>query len=288
MCKSALAAAVALAVTSKSDASATYFASGNDYAPAGSTVYTIQGLGVAPVAVPLGPSGVELFDLAVSPSTGTLFGIGSPLGGGGAKLYSIHHGTGVATQIGNGLSDTLFLNALIGLPDGRLITWDGSNPDLFEVSLDGNGLTPIPIANLDVSSMGDLAYDPSTGDLFGMGRAVGGTSLIRIDLFAQTAVVIAEYPGFSYAGAAIDPVSGILYAAQEAPGPSVQVSRIDTTTGVVIDTVSVLNAEAYGLGGLAVIPAPGPSIALGGLCALALRRHRRDESDLTQSSRRSL
>lgn len=208
--------------------------------------------------VPVGVA--NLFDIAVDPTTGVLYGVEF-----GTNFYSLDPAGGPATFIG---MMSHFVNALDFDQNGDLWGWGGFS---FVFIDKGTGATTL-VGNTIHPSGGDLAFDID-GTLYGVSDQFDGSNsrLVTIDPKTGADTLVGELPVPAVFGAEID-LDGSLYIATAAG----TLFRADKDTA----TAQFLGVLGRGTGGLAfsLTPVPEPALAILGLSALmtvaALRRRR--------------
>jgi hypothetical protein len=251
----AVAAAVALALVAPSTASAVSFlgdASGN--------LFTVDPTTGATSLI--GNMGATMTDLALSP-TGDLYGITF------TSLYAINQSNAASTFIGS-LGALSNANAAAFNGAGTLYIRGFGQSNLYSVHL-GTGLATNLGATGVGNSSGDLAWNPSTGRLWGTSSSGGGDLLVDIDIAAPSSSTVIGPTGFGSVFGLDYSDATNLYGFTSAG----QTLLLDQTTGA--GTVININGVAtYGAtGSESAVPEPGTlGLLATGLAAARLRKSR--------------
>jgi len=238
-------------------------------------------------ATAVGTGSFSVRQLAFAPD-GTLWGVGTPLAGGGERLITLDTTNGASTQatasvtaLGFGIRDMTFGNGgqlylahhRAGGPGSGVSTYeastlDGSSGNFIGGSGGGGAVGTLPNGNL-------LIIGYST--LFSVVAAPSGASTSLGGLTApDTCLTPAPQSPFGggYDVLAVDPASGASPMAFVADGD--ELCRIDVN-GLTISSVGLFSANGgpTSLAGIAVAPVPEPSaVALVLVAGLALARRR--------------
>ena len=216
-----------------------------------SELYAIANYAVAPIATLVGDTGIGLFDVAVHPTSGTIYAVGF------GNLYTLDRSTAQPTLVGStGISG---LNALTFDHCGRLFSWGYTQPTLYE--LDPVTAAPTAVDTLSAASAGDLAFD-------GEGVLWGSTvtdQLLRYD--PRTGVSTLVGPGFGVThiyGLGFDE-GGLLYGSRGSDSSAAaELYTIDTTSGVATFVGAIAGADgAWGHYGLDLAM---PALTTAGFC----------------------
>lgn len=137
--------------------------------------------------------------LAQAPLLGVSFRDGNFAGN--AALYDVDPLTGLATNMRETGADVLL--GLVRSPDGRLLSFtdsfgqvngQGVGDVLVEIDPATGATTIVGDLGRDVFSEGDLDYDPTSGQLFGVVSSGGTSALITIDDQTGASSIIAPMP----------------------------------------------------------------------------------------------
>ena len=205
----------------------------------------------------IGNGGVVMFDIALDPISGTLYGIS---GAGG--LYSINTTNGSVTFIGN---SGQFINGLTFDSSGTLFGSGGIS--LFTLNTGTGAATTV--GSTGYTSSGDIAFD-ALGNLFMSALGTGNDDLISLNASTGAGSLIGS---IGYGG-----VYGLNFNNSTLYGFTLagQTISIDTATGA--GTLVAMNGihanGADGVGGVTQVPEPA-SIALLGLGLIGLGFSRR-------------
>ncbi|SET06477.1 PEP-CTERM sorting domain-containing protein [Thalassotalea agarivorans] len=200
----------------------------------------------------IGSSGV-MFDIAMNPLTGKLYGVT-----GGSDLYEISTSDASTTFIGN----TGFgLNGLTFASDGTLYG-TGSN-SLYSVDI-GNGITTL-IGSGGYSSAGDIAFDGS-GTLFLTSNSGSSNSLWTLDTSDGSGTLLGDI-GFNNVYG-LNFFEGTLFGFTSA-GDTISLDRT-SGAGVFVATNTLAAYGADGVGGVQIVREPVPEPATLGLFSALL------------------
>jgi len=193
----------------------------------------------------IGSTGVyEMTDIAFFPD-GRLFGVSY------TDLYTVDKTTGAATLVGSlGRNDVVALisdssgHLYAGALDGSflLIDPDKVPPKVTVVGNNGGAL----------NSSGDLAFDPTTGKLYGTSKSSGNDKLIKVNVQTGVATLIGDlqYPqayGLAYGFDSL--LYGVVLGENDGlsnPNLGPGLVRIDTTTGTPTPLATLGTDGMYG------------------------------------------
>jgi len=154
----------------------------------------------------------------------------------GNTLYTVNTNTAVLTFVGEGNCDGL---ALSDNPSNFLFC-SNSDQDLFRIATNGSGLTFVAPIGGDADR--GLAYNTSTGMLYGTDNSVFGSINTTTGAFSQ----LADPPEESEALAA-DPDKNLIYALERDDNGDLMVYDIATNTWSVVGPTEVANGTQAGL-----------------------------------------
>lgn len=154
----------------------------------------------------------------------------------GNTLYTVNTNTAVLTFVGEGNCDGL---ALSDNPSNFLFC-SNSDQDLFRIATNGSGLTFVAPIGGDADR--GLAYNTSTGMLYGTDNSVFGSINTTTGAFSQ----LADPPEESEALAA-DPDNNLIYALERDDNGDLMVYDIATNTWSVVGPTEVANGTQAGL-----------------------------------------
>jgi DNA-binding beta-propeller fold protein YncE len=127
-------------------------------------------------------------------------------------------------------------------------TYDGQPPNsLIRIDPDTGQTTVVGATGLSTIFEGDIAFDPTTGDLYGMYDTHPATNMFRIDTTTGAATMVATFPsGFAadISGMVFDP-SGQLYLIEDERD---QVIRVDWRNATVLSTTPLSSPLGYTVG----------------------------------------
>lgn len=172
---------------------------------------------------------IALFCFACAPQATAGMLIGASFDG---TIYDVDPATGLATNPRESGLDTIL--ELAFSPDGDLFAADFSSSSVFRITPGGNP----PEVVVDLISVGDLvgiAFDPTTGVLYGSVRFVANISeLYTLDIETGTATLIGGAGSFPGA-IAIDPQGRLFLREQILPN----LVELDKITAHVLNTVTL-------------------------------------------------
>ena len=159
------------------------------------------------------------------------------------------------------------LSGLAATPDGRLWgTWTDGPIALAElVELDpvtGELLSQKLITYTGVASfrLSDLAVQPGSGVLYGVGNSFSGTKLVTIDPDTAHGTIVAHLPLSANGGLAFDEAGTLYFLSSKSSNPVLV--TIDIATGALLSSVTY--GPHAGLDGLVVRPGDGALLATPG------------------------
>lgn len=221
------------------------YAVGNGGTDGSSSLYRIEHHATAPVAVPIAEVGLELFDLAVDPTTDRFYAVAR-----NQNLYELDPSTAAPTLIGR-LGRTT-QNALEFDAAGQLYSWGFGDRNLYAVDKNSGFVTRL--GDTGFLSAGDLAFHPN-GFLYGTTTA---NQLVKINPLTGSAVLVGSL-GFSGPfGLEVD-AEGNMYVGQSSEVTFLaRLYSVDEDTAAATLIANITGAAPLGLNGLA-FAAPQPS-----------------------------
>lgn len=232
-----------------------------------SMLYQITGYSTTPKIVNIGNTGVLLMDLAIKPVTRVFYGLTN------STLYTLNSSTGASTAVGNfdATASAAGLNSLEFDPSGsKLYAWGTTDNYLYTI----NPTTAVAtrVGNTGYSSGGDLAWDASSGMLFG---TTASNQLVKINPTTAATTLIGTLSITGSAFGLIEDGSGNLVVGSELTSHGVTLYSVNKTTAAV--TLIGSPSTTVGVYGMAVVPEPGSAALILSTLVfwLRLRRNRR-------------